>query len=138
MPSENEEKAPKAPRRISQKQIKIIVVVVVIIVVVGVLVWGMIPEKIYELAEVLDDQDKFEDDYISVKGVVTEWNKSSDSFTLTDSNDETLTILVIHDGPFPEGFGINVTAVVKGTFKIASGNPIMESNEIQIGCPSKY
>jgi cytochrome c-type biogenesis protein CcmE len=137
-----EDKAPgperKAPKRFSQRRVKIAIVLLVVAVVVVVLLWGMVPERIYEIHETVDQIDDLEGEYINVKGVIVNWDTESNNFTLADSNDENLTILVKHSGPIPEGFGLNVTAVIKGTIHQSSGKLRMDSDEIQIGCPSKY
>ena len=128
----------KAPRRFSQRRVKIGIVLLVVAVVVIVLLWGMVPERIYEVRETVDQMDDLEGEYINVKGVIVNWDTESNNFTLADSNDDNLTILVKHMGPIPEGFGLNVTAVIKGTIHLVGGKLRLDSDEIQIGCPSKY
>jgi len=127
-------------RKVSEKQIKVIVIVVVVAVLVTVLLWGMVPDKIYELREVEDRINELDGEYVSVKGVIVSWETGQSNFTMADTKDGSMTILVTHTGPIPEGFGINATAVVKGTVhKSVGGVSItMKSDEIQIGCPSKY
>ena len=126
----------KKARKISEKQIKIIAVVTIVVIVVGVLLWGMVPGKIYNVSEILDNPDKFDEQGVNVTGVVGEWGLSSDNFTLVDSQDENLTIEIMHTGGFPEGFGNNETVVVTGVFW--SETMYIKSHSIQIGCPSKY
>ncbi len=127
----------KEERKISEKTVKIIIIMVVIVVVVAIALWGMVPEKTYEVREVMDDPATFQDRTMNVKGLVKDWTSTS-NFTLADSLDETLTFNITHDGVFPEGFGNNETVVVKGVLKDHNGNLIIESTAIQIGCPSKY
>jgi cytochrome c-type biogenesis protein CcmE len=128
----------RLPRRISEKQIKIFAVVAVVAVIVVVLLWGMVPDRIYEVRDVVDDVDGLEGENINIKGIITDWDLDDVNFTLADSNNENLTISVYHPGPFPEGFGINATAVVKGVITKEGQTFRFESTEIQIGCPSKY
>ena len=131
--------APSRPkRRYSEKRVKVFVLVAVVSVVVVILLWGMVPERIYEVEEVVDGEDSFDGKQINVKGVVTAWETDKSNFTLLDSNNANLSILVRHTGPIPEGFGINVTAVVKGVFHRDGDIHSIDSTEIQIGCPSKY
>ncbi len=125
-------------RKVSERQVKIIAVVVIVAVLVTVLLWGMVPDKIYELREVEDRIDELNGEYVSVKGVIVSWESGLSNFTLADTKDMNKTILVYHTGPMPEGFGINATAVVKGTLHKSSSSILMNSDEIQIGCPSKY
>ena len=127
----------KEKKKISEKQLKIIVFVVLIVVVVGYLVWGMTPEKFYEVSEILDNPGEFDGLEIDIKGVVSDWNMSN-NFTLTGSNNHNLTINATNDRAFPEGFGNNETIVISGVFTYTNGTGHIESESIQIGCPSKY
>lgn len=123
---------------ISSKQIRIGVVVAVVAVLVVVLLWGMVPDKIYEVHQAVDDIDSLDGEYVSVKGLIVSWEVGSSDFTIADTNDENITIQVQHTGPIPEGFGINATAVVKGVIRKSTPVDKMDTDEIQIGCPSKY
>ena len=127
----------KEGKKISEKQLKIIVFVLMVVAIISILIWGMVPEKFYEVSEILDNTDEFDGLEVNVKGLVNGWN-ISDNFTLTDSNDYTLTINVTHNRAFPEGFGDNETVVVRGMFTYTNGTGHIESLSIQIGCPSKY
>ena len=123
-------------KKISEKQIKIIIVILIVVIVVGVLIWGMIPEKIYEVTEILENPEGFNGQKVNVKGIVDNWEKSSNNFTLVDSQDESIFININNTKGFPEGFGNKETVVVSGIF--FSENLIIETQSIQIGCPSKY
>lgn len=130
--------AGRPPRRLSTRRVRVLIVVAVVAVVVVVLLWGMVPDRIYEVRDVLDDPGGMGDGPINLKGIVTVWSNQSSNFTLADSNNQARTIEVVHSGAIPEGFGINVTAVVKGHLRMVGGIYHFESEEIQIGCPSKY
>ena len=123
-------------RKISEKQIKIIAVVTIVVIVVGVLLWGMVPGKIYDVSEILDNPEGFDGTVVNVTGVVEGWGLSPHNFTLVDSLDKNLTIEITHTRGFPGGFGNNETVVVTGVFWSETGH--IESQKIQIGCPSKY
>ncbi len=125
-------------RRVSERRVKVIGLVAVVAVVVIILLWGMVPAKILEIREVVGQASAMDGDEVSVKGIVTVWEPQSTNFTLTDPSDPALALLVTHHGAIPEGFGLNVTAVVKGTFHKDGTTYRFESDEIQIGCPSKY
>jgi cytochrome c-type biogenesis protein CcmE len=137
---ETEETGPREHRRrgVSEKRIRIVAVVAVVAVVVIVLLWGMVPQKIYEVRDVVNDIDDVAGKNINIKGIVIDWETNESNFTLADSNDENITIRIQHSGPFPEGFGINATAVIKGLVKRDGELVHMDSDDIQIGCPSKY
>jgi cytochrome c-type biogenesis protein CcmE len=127
----------KKVRKISEKQIKIAAVFTIVVVVVGVLLWGMVPGKIYDVSEILDNPEKFDANGVNVTGIVGNWGLSSNNFTLVDSQDENLSIKIMHTGGFPEGFGNNETIVATGVF-FGSETMYIESHLIKIGCPSKY
>ena len=126
--------------RISDKQIKLIVVVAVVVVVVGVLLWGMVPNEIYEVSDVFDHLDELDGREISVRGVVQGFNISSNLFSLVypDSLDSTMPVKVNVNftGSFPDGFGNNQSVIVKGMYTAKIN--LLSSRQIIIGCPSKY
>ncbi len=128
----------KVPKRFSRKQVRTIGIVVIVAVLVAILLWGMVPEPIFEVDQVLDDPDSFDGEWVNVKGIVVDWEAGNPNFTLADSDDGSLTIEVSHSGAIPEGFGINVTAIIKGTFHAGSSVHRLDSEEIMVGCPSKY
>jgi cytochrome c-type biogenesis protein CcmE len=125
-------------RRVSEKRIKMAVVVIVVAVLVAILLWGMVPDRIYELDEVVENIDDLDGETVSIKGVIVSWETGMSNFTFADTRNENLTIEVTHEGPIPEGFGIEATAVIKGIVHDGDTHIWMDSEEIQIGCPSKY
>jgi cytochrome c-type biogenesis protein CcmE len=128
----------KVPKRYSRKQVRMVGIVIVVAVIAVILLWGMVPEPIYEVKTVIEDIDDLDGEYINVKGTVVSWESGLSNYTLADSNNENLTIEVSHNGAFPEGFGMEATIVAKGVVKKGSLVIKMDSDEIQIGCPSKY
>lgn len=122
--------------KVSDKQIKIAAVVTILIIVLIVLFWGMVPGKIFEVSEIIDDSQNFNGRNVNVSGIVNNWISTSRNFTLVDSFKENLSIQIFHNRGFPGGFGNNETVVVKGIY-FSETNKI-ESQSIQIGCPSKY
>ena len=122
--------------RISDKQIKITAIVVIVVIVVAVLLWGMVPNRIYDTSEIIKNSQGFDGKLVNVSGIVEGWMLSSNNFTLVDSLNDSFKINVSHFGGFPGGFSNNETVVVTGIF--FSGSNHIESESIQIGCPSKY
>ena len=123
-------------RKISEKQIKSVAVIIIVVIVVSVLLWGMVPGKIYDVSEILDNAEEFNGQEVKVIGVVDNWKLSSHNFTLIDSQDENLDINITYIKSFPEGFGNGETVLVTGIFWLETF--YIESQSIQIGCPSKY
>ncbi len=136
--SDNETGSDGVPRRISKKQLRIVALVAVVAVIVVILLWGMVPEPIYEVSSVHDDISDLNGEYINVKGVVVSWEAGQSNYTLADTNDANLTIQAVHSGGFPEGFGMEATVVAKGIVKKNGLVIKMDTDVIQIGCPSKY
>jgi len=126
----------KKPRKISEKQIKIVAVVIIVVIVVSILLWGMVPGKTYDVSEVLSNQEKFNGKEVNIIGIVEGWEGSSNNFSLVDSFYSSLGINITHTRVFPENFGNNETVIITGIF--FSDNKHIESQKIQIGCPSKY
>ena len=123
-------------KKISEKQIKTIIVILIVVIVVGILIWGMVPEKIYDVSEILNNPEGFDGLKVNVMGLVGNWETQSNNFTLIDSQDENIVININNTKGFPEGFGNKETVVVTGIF--FSETVIIETQSIQIGCPSKY
>jgi len=123
-------------KKISEKQIKTIIVILIVVIVVGILIWGMVPEKIYDVSEILNNPEGFDGLKVNVMGLVGNWETQSNNFTLIDSQDENIVINISNAKGFPEGFGNKETVVVTGIF--FSETVIIETQSIQIGCPSKY
>ena len=123
-------------KKISEKQIKIAIVILIVVIVVGILMWGMVPEKIYDVSEIIDSPEDFDGKKINVMGLVGNWEIQSNNFTLIDSKDDNIVINITNTNVFPEGFGNKETVVVTGIF--FSENEYIETESIQIGCPSKY
>lgn len=126
----------KKPRKISEKQIKIIAVITIVVIIVLVLLWGMTPGKIYDVSEILNNLDKFDGKEVNIIGTVAGWEYSSFNFSILDSWDKNSSINITYTRAFPENFGNNQTVVVTGIFW--SEMKHIESQKIQIGCPSKY
>ena len=122
--------------RISERQIKITAVIIIVVVVVAVLFWGMVPNRIYDTSEIIENSQSFNGKLVNVSGIVEGWMLSSNNFTLVDSLNDSYKIIITHNGGFPGGFGNNETVVITGVY--FSGVNRIESQSIQIGCPSKY
>ena len=137
-PAPSQAEPPRPRRRFSSKQVKVLVIVVVIAVIVILLLWGMVPARIIDAGQVVKDPTGYKGKTIFVKGTVVSWNMGSRNFTLADPLDRAVTLNVSYSGAFPSGFGLNVSAIVKGTITTVSEVPRMDATEIQIGCPSKY
>ena len=123
-------------KKISEKQIKIGIVILIVVIVVGILLWGMVPEKIYDVSEILESHEDFDGQKVNVMGLVGNWEIQSENFTLIDTSDDNIFINISNIKGFPEGFGNKETVVITGVFFLET--MYIETESIQLGCPSKY
>ena len=101
------------------------------------------PQVQYSVDEVMSEPERFEGENIFVRGIVLPGTMDYDAlvFTLQVST-ETL-VVDFNDSPIPDGFDEGRTIAVRGLLHSeysSDGKPIwvIESFEIQTGCPSKY
>ena len=123
--------------KVTERQLKVLAMAAIIIALLAIVIWGMVPDKIYEVSEASERSSEFDGEVISVKGVVSAWDQQG-NFTLQDSLDEALNLTVHYDGGLPDGFGDGQTVVVEGLFGSSVAGLFMEAQKLTIGCPSKY
>ena len=95
------------------------------------------PQTQYTVDEVMSSPDSHEGD-IHLRGQVTigSVDTSTTSFELMG---QTHSLSVSYSGAIvPDGFDEGNTIAVKGNLVQHSGEWVLEANEIQTGCPSKY
>jgi len=101
------------------------------------------PQVQYSVDEVMSEPERFEHDNIFVRGIVLPGSMDYDElvFTLKGSTEEL--IVDFSKSPIPDGFDEGRTIGVRGV-RNSENSPdgsliwIIESFEIQTGCPSKY
>ena len=106
--------------------------------ILGLMMASVDPEIQYSVDEIMDDPEKFADNSIFVRGVVSPDSMNIDemSFVLVGVNDQI--IVDFSDSPIPDGFDEGRTIAVRGYLVIENGTWVIDSFEIQTGCPSKY
>jgi len=127
------QKEVKPKRRLSKKKRNLIIVVVVISVALIVGLWGLSPSNYLTVGDVVNHPEIYIDKTIEVKGAVENWNSNAKTFNLSDGV-STLTVVYTI---LPEGFNNGKDVVVKGTLE-NDGGLVMNSMDVQVGCPSKY
>ena len=101
------------------------------------------PQVQYSVDEVMSEPERFEGENIFVRGIVLPGTMDYDELVFTlQGNIETL-VVDFNDSPIPDGFDEGRTIAVRGLLHSeysSDGKPIwvIESFEIQTGCPSKY
>lgn len=124
----------EASRRVlTRKKLGIIVAVVVIGVALVIGLWGMVPPEYLSVSDVLGNVDGHMNKSIEVKGLVNDWNSTAHVFNLTDGEND----LTVRYANLPEGFSNGKNVVVRGILR-EDDAPFLESDEIVVGCPSKY
>lgn len=123
-------------KRMSKKTtILIAVVVIIIVLIIG--VGGMGGGEDYmTVSDILEDEGKYLDKYIEVRGVVKEesWDMFNRSFILIDDDNE---MFMNYTELLPSNFEEGKDVVVKGTLRNKEALEI-EVKDIEVGCPSKY
>ena len=101
------------------------------------------PQVQYSVDEVMNDPERFERENIFIRGIVLPGSLDYDElvFTLQGSTEEL--IVNFSETPIPDGFDEGRTIAVRGVLKSENSSDgalfwVIESFEIQTGCPSKY
>ena len=101
------------------------------------------PQVQYSVDEVMSDPERFERENIFIRGIVLPGSMDYDElvFTLQGSTEEL--IVNFSETPIPDGFDEGRTIAVRGVLKSENSSDgalfwVIESFEIQTGCPSKY
>ena len=117
---------------------RLIVVFASSLAILGLMMASVDPEIQYSVDEIMDDPDQFQDSQIFVRGVVSEGSidNAKTIFTLEGINGAIL--VDFSEAPIPDGFDEGRTIAVRGNLEKMDGSWVLNSFEIQTGCPSKY
>ena len=101
------------------------------------------PQVQYSVDEVMSEPERFEGENIFVRGIVLPGTMDYDELVFTLQGSTETLVVDFNDSPIPDGFDEGRTIAVRGLLNSeysSDGKPIwvMESFEIQTGCPSKY
>ncbi|MEC7708201.1 MAG: cytochrome c maturation protein CcmE [Candidatus Thermoplasmatota archaeon] len=104
----------------------------------GLMMASVDPEIQYSVDEIIDNPDKYQDSQVFVRGVVSfdSINNEEAEFILEGVSGSIL--VDFSDAPIPDGFDEGRTIAVRGNLEMMNGIWVIESFEIQTGCPSKY
>ena len=108
------------------------------IAVLGLMMASVDPEIQYSVDEIVEEPERFQDSQIFVRGVVSIDSMDYDEmrFILEGVTGEIFVDFV--DSPIPDGFDEGRTIAVRGDLVEQNGIWLIDSFEIQTGCPSKY
>ena len=106
--------------------------------ILGLMMASVDPEVQYSVDEIMNEPEKFQDSKFSVRGVAStvSIDNSDMRFILDGISHEILVDFA--DSPIPDGFDEGRTIAVRGNLNFQNGFWIIDSYEIQTGCPSKY
>ena len=101
------------------------------------------PQVQYSVDEVMSEPERFERENIFVRGIVLPGSMDYDELVFTLKGNTEELIVDFNKSPIPDGFDEGRTIAVRGVLN-SEHSPdgsliwIIESFEIQTGCPSKY
>ena len=101
------------------------------------------PQVQYSVDEIMSEPERFEGENIFVRGIVLPGTMDYDALVFTLQGSTETLVVDFNDSPIPDGFDEGRTIAVRGILHSeysSDGKPIwvIESFEIQTGCPSKY
>ncbi len=110
---------------------RLLLAVLVLVGGLTVAVAGAAPQATLTPTEALDA----EPGSASVKGMVASLDRGNGTFILTDGE---RAIREVHDGGLPAAVETGRSLVADGQIVHQAGRALLQADEIQIGCPSKY
>ena len=117
---------------------RLTIVFVSSLVVLALMMASVDPEIQYSVDELMDDPRKFEESSVFVRGIVSPDSMNYDDLIFILSGNSHEILVNFANSPIPDGFDEGRTISVRGNMVSNNGNWMIDSYEIQTGCPSKY
>ena len=113
------------------------------IAIFGLMMVTVDPQVQYTVDEIMNDPESFDGENIFVRGIVLPGTMNYDDLVFTLQGSTETLIVNFKDSPIPDGFDEGRTIAVRGTLNTDNSSDgtmiwIIDSFEIQTGCPSKY
>ena len=113
------------------------------IAIFGLMMVTVDPQVQYTVDEIMSDPERFDGENIFVRGIVLPGTMNYDELVFTLQGSTETIIVNFKDSPIPDGFDEGRTIAVRGTLNTDNSSDgtmiwIIDSFEIQTGCPSKY
>jgi len=113
------------------------------IAIFGLMMVTVDPQVQYSVDEVMSEPERFEGENIFVRGVVLPGTMDYNELVFTLQGSTEALVVDFNDSPIPDGFDEGRTIAVRGLLQsdyYTDGTMfwVIESFEIQTGCPSKY
>ena len=113
------------------------------IAIFGLMMVTVDPQVQYTVDEIMNEPERFDGENIFVRGIVLPGTMNYDELVFTLQGSTETLIVNFKDSPIPDGFDEGRTIAVRGTLNTDNSSDgtmiwIIDSFEIQTGCPSKY
>tara|TARA_B100000003_G_C10807718_1_gene321503 strand:+ start:316 stop:684 length:369 start_codon:yes stop_codon:yes gene_type:complete len=113
------------------------------IAIFGLMMVTVDPQVQYTVDEIMNEPERFDGENIFVRGIVLPGTMNYDELVFTLQGSTETIIVNFKDSPIPDGFDEGRTIAVRGTLNTINSSDgtmiwIIDSFEIQTGCPSKY
>tara|TARA_B100000214_G_scaffold134930_1_gene96013 strand:- start:257 stop:625 length:369 start_codon:yes stop_codon:yes gene_type:complete len=113
------------------------------IAIFGLMMVTVDPQVQYTVDEIMSEPERFDGENIFVRGIVLPGTMNYDELVFTLQGSTETIIVNFKDSPIPDGFDEGRTIAVRGTLNTDNSSDgtmiwIIDSFEIQTGCPSKY
>ena len=106
--------------------------------VLGLMMASVDPEIQYSVDEIIEDPEKFQGSTIFVRGVVSMNSMDNEQMRFILEGVTGEIFVDFTHSPIPDGFDEGRTIAVRGDLITKNGIWLIDSYEIQTGCPSKY
>jgi len=113
------------------------------IAIFGLMMVTVDPQVQYTVDEIMREPERFDGESIFVRGIVLPGTMNYDELVFTLQGSTETLIVNFEDSPIPDGFDEGRTIAVRGILQTVNSSDgtmvwIIDSFEIQTGCPSKY
>ena len=113
------------------------------IAIFGLMMVTVDPQVQYTVDEIMREPERFDGESIFVRGIVLPGTMNYDELVFTLQGSTETLIVNFKDSPIPDGFDEGRTIAVRGILQTVNSSDgtmiwIIDSFEIQTGCPSKY
>ena len=113
------------------------------IAIFGLMMVTVDPQVQYTVDEIMSEPERFDGENIFVRGIVLPGTMNYDELVFTLQGSTETIIVNFKDSPIPDGFDEGRTIAVRGILQTDNSSDgtmiwIINSYEIQTGCPSKY
>ena len=106
--------------------------------VLGLMMASVDPEIQYSVDEIIEEPEKFQGSKIFVRGVVSMNSMDNEKMRFILEGVTGEIFVDFTHSPIPDGFDEGRTIAVRGDLITKNGIWLIDSYEIQTGCPSKY